>query len=143
MAASERIDRDRMVAKIATIDRCLARIKEVRSGQRRMLLPVDIADISSLNLQRSIQAAIDLATHVVSAEGYGTPDSVDGVFSLLNDRRVIDTDLAIRLRRLVAFRNIAVHEYQTLDPAILDAILDRHLGDLKTLARQIVDRFLR
>ncbi len=132
-----------MAAKIATIDRCLARIAEVRGGRRPELLPVDIDDISSLNLQRAIQAAIDLASHLVSAEGYGTPDSVGGVFALLHERGVIDADLAARLRRMVGFRNIAVHEYQTLDPAILDAILDRHLGDLKTLARQIVDRFLR
>lgn len=135
------IDRDRALAKIATIDRCLARIADVRGVRRKDLLPVDTEDISSLNLQRAIQAAVDLATHIVSSEGYGTPDSTAGVFALLQQRGVIDADLATRLRRMVGFRNIAVHEYQTLDPAILESILERHLGDLRTLANRVIERF--
>jgi uncharacterized protein YutE (UPF0331/DUF86 family) len=54
---------------------------------------------------------------------------------------VIDADLATRLRRMVGFRNIAVHEYQTFDPAILESILERHLGDLRALANQVIERF--
>jgi len=135
------IDSDRVLAKIATIDRCLARIAEVRGERRKDLLPVDVEDIASLNLQRAIQAAIDLAAHIVAAEGYGTPDSAAGVFTLLYQRGVIDLDLATRLRRMVGFRNIAVHEYQTVDPAILESLLERHLGDLKALAGRIIERF--
>jgi uncharacterized protein YutE (UPF0331/DUF86 family) len=135
------IDRDRVLAKIATIDRCLARIAEVRGERRKDLLSVDVEDIASLNLQRAIQAAIDLATHIVAAEGYGTPDSAAGVFTLLQQRGVIDADLALRLRRMVGFRNIAVHEYQTVDPAILESLLQRHLGDLKALASRTIEQF--
>jgi uncharacterized protein YutE (UPF0331/DUF86 family) len=102
---------------------------------------VDVEDIASLNLQRAIQAAIDLATHIISAEGYGTADSTAGVFTLLHQQGVIDADLATRLKRMVGFRNIAVHEYQTVNPAILESILDRHLGDLKALANQAIERF--
>jgi uncharacterized protein YutE (UPF0331/DUF86 family) len=135
------IDRDRVLAKIATIDRCLARIAEVRGERRKDLLPVDVEDIASLNLQRAIQAAIDLAANIISTEGYGTPDSTAGVFTLLQQRGVIDADLALRLRRMVGFRNIAVHEYQTVDPAILESILERHLGDLKALAGRVIEHF--
>lgn len=135
------IDRDRVLAKIAIIDRCLARIAEVRGERRKDLLPVDVEDIASLNLQRAIQAAIDIVAHIVATEGYGTPDSTAGVFTLLQQRGVIDADLALRLRRMVSFRNIAVHEYQTVDPAILESLLQRHLGDLKALASQVTERF--
>lgn len=135
------IDRDSALAKIATIDRCLARIAEVRGERRKDLLPVDVEDIASLNLQRAIQAAIDLATHIISAEGYGTPDSTASVFTLLQQRGVIEADLAGRLRKMVGFRNIAVPEYQTVDPAILESILTRHLGDLRALTSQVSERF--
>jgi uncharacterized protein YutE (UPF0331/DUF86 family) len=135
------IDRDLVLARIATIDRCLARIAEVRGERRQDLLPVDVDDIASLNLQRAIQAAVDLANHVISAESYGTPDSTAGVFTLLQQRGVLEADLAARLRKMVGFRNIAVHEYQTLDPAILESILARHLGDLRALASQVSERF--
>jgi uncharacterized protein YutE (UPF0331/DUF86 family) len=135
------IDRDLVLARIATIDRCLARIAEVRGERRQDLLPVDVEDIASLNLQRAIQAAVDLANHIISTEGYGTPDSTAGVFTLLQQRGVLEADLATRLRKMVGFRNIAVHEYQTLDPAILESILERHLGDLRSLAGRVIERF--
>jgi len=135
------IDRELVLAKIATIDRCLARIAEVRGERRQDLLPVDVDDIASLNLQRAIQAAIDLANHIISTEGYGTLDSTAGVFTLLQQRGVIETDLATRLRKMVGFRNIAVHEYQTVDPAILESILARHLGDLRALTSRVSAHF--
>lgn len=135
------IDRELVLAKIATIDRCLARIAEVRGERRRDLLPVDVDDIASLNLQRAIQAAIDLASHILSTEGYGTPDSTAGAFTLLQQRGVLEADLATRLRKMVGFRNIAVHEYQTVDPAILESILTRHLGDLRALTSRVSAHF--
>jgi uncharacterized protein YutE (UPF0331/DUF86 family) len=135
------VEREKLTAKIAVIDRCLARIAEVRGERRKDLLPIDVEDIASLNLQRAIQAAIDLATHVSSSEGYGTPDSTAAVFTLLERNGVIDAELAGRLRRMVGFRNIAVHEYQTVDPSILEAILERHLSDLRILGTRVVERF--
>jgi len=135
------VDRDVVTAKLAVIDRCLARIEEVRGERRRALSPVDVEDIVALNLQRSVQAGIDLANHVVAAEGYGVPDSTAGAFSLLAERGVIDRGLADRLRRMVGFRNIAIHDYKTIDPAVVEAIVQNHLGDLRSLGRSIVGAF--
>ena len=54
------VDREVATAKIATIDRCLQRIADVRGERPATLLPIDVEDIVSLNLQRAVQAAIDL-----------------------------------------------------------------------------------
>ncbi|HEX9944164.1 MAG TPA: DUF86 domain-containing protein [Thermoanaerobaculia bacterium] len=135
------VDRDVVTAKLAVIERCIARIQDVQGQRKKDLLPIDVDDITALNLQRAVQAAIDLATHVVAAEGYGTPDSTADAFALLERRAVIDSELAGRLRRMVGFRNIAIHEYQSLDPAIIERIVDRHLGDLRELGARIVDAF--
>ena len=135
------LDRDVVTTKMAVIDRCLSRIQEVRGERREELLPIDVEDITALNLQRAVQAAIDLATHVVSAEGYGTPDSAAGVFTLLEQRGVIDQSLAGRLRKMVGFRNIAIHDYQAVDPDIIESILDRHLDDLRSLGTRITNFF--
>lgn len=130
-----------VTAKIAVIERCLARIEEVRGERRKDLSLVDVDDITALNLQRSVQAGIDLANHVVASEGYGVPDSTAGAFSLLAERGVIDRDLADRLRRMVGFRNIAIHDYKTIDPAIVEAIVRDHLGDLRSLGRAVIGTF--
>ncbi len=135
------VDADVVTAKIAVVERCLTRIADVRGERRGQLSPVDVDDITALNLQRAVQAAIDLANHVAAGEGYGVPDSTAGVFTLLAERGVIDRDLADRLRRMVGFRNIAIHDYKTIDPAILESIVRHHLGDLRELARAVVARF--
>jgi uncharacterized protein YutE (UPF0331/DUF86 family) len=54
----------------------------------------------------------------------------------------VDPGLAERLRRMVGFRNIAVHDYQTLDPRVVEAIVSRHLGDLRDFAARLVQRFV-
>ncbi len=65
------VERNVVLAKVAVIDRCLQRIGEVHGGRAGGLLPVDVEDITVLNLTRATQAAIDLAGHVVTTEGYG------------------------------------------------------------------------
>jgi uncharacterized protein YutE (UPF0331/DUF86 family) len=135
------VDRDVVTAKLAIIDRCLARISEVQGERRPELRPVDVDDITALNLQRAIQAAIDLANHVVAAEGYGVPASQAELVSLLEQSGVLEPDLAHRLRKMVGFRNVAIHEYRSLDPAIVAAVVQRHLEDLKRLGARIIERF--
>ena len=53
----------------------------------------------------------------------------------------MDAGLAERLRRMVGFRNIAIHDYQALDPHVVEAIVTRHLGDLRDFATLLIERF--
>ncbi len=134
------VDRDVSLAKIATVDRCLRRIAEVRRPGRG-LSPIDIEDITALNLQRAVQAVIDLASHVVSTEGYGMPDSLAAAFTLLEERDLIDSELAGRMRKMVGFRNVVVHAYEAVDPLIVEAIVTHHLGDLRAFSARIAEHF--
>jgi uncharacterized protein YutE (UPF0331/DUF86 family) len=135
------VERDVVLAKIAVIDRCLARIAEIRARRGGALLPVDVEDITVLSLTRATQAAIDLAAHVVATEGYGLPSGVAETFSLLEQHGVLEAALAARLRKMVGFRNLAVHDYQTIDPRILESIVTTRLDDLRALAAAVAERF--
>ncbi|MFN2428202.1 MAG: DUF86 domain-containing protein [Candidatus Binatia bacterium] len=59
------------------------------------------------------------------------------LLTILEQHGVVGPDLADRLRRLSGFRNIAVHDYQTLDPAILEAIVASRLTDLEEFAEAV------
>ncbi len=130
-------DRDVLTAKAASIQRCLARIETVRTG-REGLSEIDREDILVLNIQRAVQCALDMAEHVVASDNLGLPDTEQRCFDLLAAHGRIPVELAARLRRLAGFRNIVVHEYASLDPAIVDAIAARHLGDLRMLAATLL-----
>lgn len=124
-------DRDVMLAKVAMIQRCLRRIKETTDLKPESLDDIDKQDIFILNLQRAIQAAIDLATHIIASEGLGLSDTIKGNFTLLKNAGIINEELACRMESMVGFRNIAVHDYQVIDIDILKSILTKHLKDIE------------
>ena len=135
------VETDVVLAKVAAIDRCLARIADVRGERGTGLLPVDVEDIIAVNLQRAVQASLDLAAHVVATEGLGLPTDLADTFTLLEKNGYVGAELAGRLRKMVGFRNIAVHQYERLDPAIVESIVTKHLADLTDLCRAILTRF--
>lgn len=135
------VDRDLVLAKVASLDRCLARIEDVRGPAGAALRPIDVQDITVLNLQRAVQAMIDLAAHVVAATDLGLPDSLGESFTLLEEAGVVDAELAGRMRRMTGFRNVAVHEYRRLDPAVLESIVRERLGDLRAFARRVIEHY--
>jgi len=134
------VERDVVLAKVEAIDLCLLRIAEIRGGDRG-LLPIDVEELTTLNLQRAAQAVIDLATHIVATEGYGVPETVAESFTLLEKHGVLTTDTAGRLRKMVGFRNVAVHEYEKVNPDVIQAIVDHHLDDLRSFTSAALKHF--
>ena len=124
------LDKDIVMAKVAVIQRCLKRIKESTHLDPESLDDIDKQDIFALNLQRAVQAIIDLATHIVASEGLGLPDTVKDNFRLLLEGKIIHKELARKMEGMVGFRNIAVHNYQSLNREVLKSILSTHLADL-------------
>ncbi|MEK7703977.1 MAG: DUF86 domain-containing protein [Myxococcota bacterium] len=125
------VERDLVLAKVATVDRCLDRIAQVTGGDPASLRNLDVTDVYVLNLQRAVQACIDLASHLVAEKQLGLPSTLKEAFTLLGRGGGLEATLAGRMERMVGFRNVAVHDYQALDPAVLEAIFLRHLGDLR------------
>ena len=133
------VDRDLVLAKVETLERSLGRIDSAR--QRPGLDALDRQDIIVLNLQRAVQAMLDLAAHVVAREGLGVPDELAASFELLKRAGILDDELADRMRRMTGFRNVAVHEYRKLEPSIVESIVRERLGDLRAFARVVLERF--
>ena len=126
-------DKDVVLAKVAVIQRCLKRIRETTQMDSGSLDDVDKQDIFVLNLQRAVQAAIDLTTHIVASEGLGLSDTIKGNFKLLQNAGILAEDLMRRMESMVGFRNrnIAIHDYQAIDKGILKSILVNNLKDLE------------
>ena len=131
-------DRDIVLAKVAAIERCLKRIRETTGGDPASLEELDRQDIFVLNLLRAIQAAIDLAAHIVAADKLGLPETVRENFTLLRNAGRLSAELGRKMEAMTGFRNIAIHNYQALDPEILKAILKDRLPDLENFSAAIL-----
>jgi uncharacterized protein YutE (UPF0331/DUF86 family) len=77
----------------------------------------------------AIEASVDVAQHFCATEGWGPPSTNADALRVLGRHRVLDVDLAGRLAAAVGFRNVLVHEYVTVD----DAIVVARLSDLSEL----------
>lgn len=124
-------DKDVVFAKVATIQRCLKRIKETTGLDPVSLNNIDKQDIFILNLQRAVQAAIDLATHIVASEGLGLSDTIRGNFKLLQDAGMLNEEITRKMESMVGFRNIAIHDYEVIDKEVLKSILSGNLKDIE------------
>ncbi|MFS0725725.1 type VII toxin-antitoxin system HepT family RNase toxin [Paenibacillus sp. 1P07SE] len=123
---------DILLNKTDVIHRCLARIDEEYANNEDNLHNFTKQDSIILNLQRCCEASIDLAMHTVAELQTGIPQSSRDAFDLLYRNNIIAEDLSRRLKAMVGFRNIAVHDYQAVRLEILKAILDNHLVDFTT-----------
>ncbi|MHC1560629.1 type VII toxin-antitoxin system HepT family RNase toxin [Actinomycetospora sp. C-140] len=77
----------------------------------------------------AIEACVDVAQHFCASEGWGPPATNADAMVVLGRHGVLDADLARQLGRAVGFRNVLVHEYVTVD----DALVVRRLADLSDL----------
>ena len=116
--------------KVAIIERCIRRIQEEYQGNFLNLENYTKQDSIILNIQRSCEASIDLAMHLVASKGLGIPQSSREAFDLVQQAGIIDVHLAQKLKAMVGFRNIAIHNYQAVDLGIVQGIIEKNLADL-------------
>lgn len=139
--AAKPVSDDVIINKAATIERCVARAREEYARN-----PATFADdhtrqdAAILNIQRACEAALDMGQYLIRRERLGVPQSARDVFTLLAQADWIDAALADVLKRMVGFRNIAVHDYQQLQLPITVAIIEKHLDDFLAYTRRLIQR---
>lgn len=122
---------DVVVNKAQSIQRCIARAREeLRNAGEGFATDYTRQDAAILNLTRACEQSIDLANHLVKTRKLGVPTESAQSFSLLGRAGVISEDLAFRLRKMIGFRNTAVHEYQDISIPIVESIIEEDSNDL-------------
>ena len=132
---------DVLINKAAAIERCVRRAREEYAADPAgFLTNFTRQDAAILNIQRACEAALDMGQHLIRRERLGVPQSARDVFTLLAAGGWIDAPLAEGLKRMVGFRNIAVHEYQALQMPITVRIIERHLDEFLEYSRAVLGK---
>jgi uncharacterized protein YutE (UPF0331/DUF86 family) len=132
------MENDVIFNKISVIERCINRIKDVYADEPLNIKDYTKQDSIILNLQRACEASIDLAMHIIAEHRLGLPQNSRDAFDMLLSHTIIDEGIATRMKAMVGFRNIAVHDYQTINVDILIQIIDHHLSDFSSYTKQIL-----
>ncbi len=130
---------DVLINKAATIEKCVARaLEEYNFEPTTFATNFTRQDAAILNIQRACEAALDMGHHLIRREKLGVPQSARDVFTLLAQAGWISEELSDLLKRMVGFRNIAVHDYQTLQLPITVSIITKHLTGFTDFSQAIL-----
>ena len=132
------VDRDLIRTRLTYIDTNVRILEDkIAIPKEDFLEDVDQQYVVLHAMQLAIQAAIDLAAHIVTDEGWGVPIRGGQAFATLADNKVLPADLSARLRVMSSFRNLIVHEYGDIDLSVVFRLLHESLPDLRLFAAAI------
>ena len=122
-------DQDLIEKKLAFIETCL---EELRTMAKPSAIETDLKERRFIEhtLQICLQAIQDVASHIVSDEKLGEPATNLELFTLLARAGWLEDAQTRSLRAAIGFRNIVVHGYAVVDPAIVRDVVENHLGDI-------------
>lgn len=99
---------------------------------------IDAQDILTLNLTRAIQICVDIGAHLITETELPPPGTMGQTFDVLSKAGMITADLAVRMKKAVGFRNLAVHNYDAINWAIVHSIARSSLPDFGEFAKAVV-----
>ena len=127
---------DVLLNKKISIERCIRQIRRYYSLDSEQPFEQDYLrqDAIAMNLQRAAELCIDIANLQVRKNKLGLPQDSRESFSLLQQAGLIGEALTGKLKAMVGFRNVLVHEYRELNLNIMIDIIENHLDDLLEFA---------
>lgn len=132
------MDREVVERKLEALRRCVLRLRTKRPASAQALAAdADLQDVLVLNLSRAVQLCVDIGAHLLVGTDQPTPTTMGETFVRLADAGLISTESALRLRKAVGFRNVAVHNYDVIDWDIVFALTGEPLHALERFATEV------
>ena len=134
------VDRDLILRKLSDLDTYLTQLAPYRQ--------LDVAAyrgdwrtqrIVERTLHLAIETCMDVADHIVADRKLRVPETGAATFDSLGEADILPRALAESLARMVGFRNILVHDYTRLDPAIVLRVLRTDLQDVEAFRAAVVN----
>jgi len=122
--------------KRTTIKRCIYRIFE--DYQDDFATNYTKQDAVILNIERACQAAIDMGNRIIRKREIGLPQSNRDTFVKLEKSGLISQEMSKRMQSMAGFRNMAVHDYNSLNFDIIINIIENHINDIQLFAEHII-----
>ena len=132
------VDRDLVTAKLREL---AERIERVRKHCPReasdLAADPDALDLVSFNLMLAVQASLDLASHLISDEGWPPAETHADAFRSLHQHGVLTQETAETLGKATGLRNVVAHGYAGVDPVLIYQAAMYGLADLERFSREV------
>jgi len=132
------VDVDIVAVKLAELDDRLHRIRQRCPADAEALArDRDTLELVSFNLMLAIQAALDVASHMIADEGWPAAATLAESFTRLHEHQVISAPTLAGLRSAARLRNILAQLYSVVDPAKVHHAATAGLADLGRFAGEV------
>jgi len=87
----------------------------------------------------SIEAAIDLCNHIISANHYRTPDDYADTFKVMEENKFFAQKFTENLMQMARFRNRLVHIYWDVNDELVYTFLQEDIHDIERFLERFVE----
>jgi uncharacterized protein YutE (UPF0331/DUF86 family) len=132
------VDRNVVAMKLGELGDRLGRVRSHCPGNPEDLAAdLDALDIVSFNLLLAVQVCLDLASHLISDEGWRPVSTARGAIERLEERGVVSRETARALCDAIGLRNIVAHGYSLVDPGQIHTAATAGVADLEHFATEV------
>ncbi len=89
-----------------------------------------------------IEAAIDLANHLIAKNRWRAPEDYADTFRIMEEHGLVDAEFSAQLQRMARFRNRLIHIYWDIDDETIYTLLQEDVHDIEEFLTEYL-RFLR
>jgi uncharacterized protein YutE (UPF0331/DUF86 family) len=134
---------EKITDKFGQLDEFLAILKGMRkTSVRKFLKDKILIGSAKYYLQVSVECCLDIANHIIAAEGFRAPKDYADSFKVLEEQDIIDEELGMKLRQMAKFRNRLVHLYGEIDDGYVYEIMKKDLKDILAFKSAIAAKYL-
>ena len=135
------VDKDLVLTKAGNVKKHLIRVeKKAKADLKTFLKDLDRQEIIAFNLEVAVQNCIDIAAHIIGAEGLGVPGSTAEMFYLLEENDYLSSEITEKMIKAVGLRNLIAHEYGKIDLKQIYEISQNDYKDLNTYLLAIFEK---
>ena len=133
---------EKIAQKFQLLDEYIDLLQEiVKTPLQEFLKDKIIIGSAKYYLQVSIECCLDVANHIIAAEGFRSPRDYADSFKVLQDEGLITDQLGNRLRQMAKLRNRLVHLYGDIDDKSVHKFICEDLKDIKDFKLNILGKY--
>lgn len=106
------MDREVIEQKLESLRRCVQLIQEkCPDSADTQGHDFDLQD----SLSRAIQLCVDIGAHIFAGKNVSPPVTMGKTFEVFSELAMISAEPSLRMKHADGFRNVAVHNYETIN----------------------------
>jgi uncharacterized protein YutE (UPF0331/DUF86 family) len=113
----------------------LEKIKELKKEE--FLDSQEKIDSAKYNLIVVMEGACDICNHIAVKAGGQAPTSYADCFSILEELKLLSTELATKLKLMAKFRNLLVHRYWKIDNGRVYDIIKQDIAAVSEFVKTV------